>query len=167
MESPPVICFIRLSASRFSASASQAITNRAALEPRHIVRYGPAPFNQEGFGRSGHGIIAQNVAHGLEEGGFSIGTRAIKDEQALLGGFAREGIAYRSLQKVDELLVAVHDAAQELKPPGAGRIRVEVDRCELGDKVLHGMRQEPAGSQINCAIQAVQKPRVRIEQFWP
>src|SRR6266849_9545411 len=99
----------------------------------------------------------------IQERALAIGTGPVQEKEHLFAGRSGQAVAHGSLQKVDEALVAIHDAVKERQPEWARRPRVELDGCTFGDQVCSSLFVSLAGSRINRATLAIQQPDVAIQ----
>ncbi len=108
-------------------------------------------------------VVPEDHAEGVEEGRLAVPSRAVEDEELLLGGEAREAVAARLPEEGDEVVGAEHRALEEGEPGRRHRIRPVVDRTEAGDEIPAGVVLELPGAEIDGAVEAVEEPRVRVE----
>ncbi len=97
-------------------------------------------------------VIAQHTQDGIKERRLAICPAAPGKEQLLLGYVSRKRIADHTLDEVDQVIIAGHDAVEKGQPFRAFCIRVIIHRCAGREQVVSFVRAQTTGVQINRAV---------------
>ena len=114
--SPPVSAFILLSAQRRPSSVSTAVTNLAPWSPARSVGWRSCDDAVKVSIGGGAVIVAEDTGNRVDEDALSVGAGAVEKKQSVCRCEAGEGVAGDTLQKGDQLVVAVGHAMKEGEP---------------------------------------------------